>query len=206
MVSLSRRNSERCSEIEKMKNKREDRFEAIVDQFVKNDLIAQEEYSYYLYGVKHLEILIIATSGVLLSGALFKEVLFTVVFLIIFALLRIGWQGIHAKTKMRCFCYSLLLFLSGIYVKKQAVRSINLLSQVVLTGSMLIILLFTALWKHKIGGKLNELKRCFCILGGVSSAMTFGIFIKSEAVMCGIGYSCFAMILLWFISMVRTKE
>lgn len=52
MVSLSRRNSERCSEIEKMKNKREDRFEAIVDQFVKNDLIAQEEYSYYLYGVK----------------------------------------------------------------------------------------------------------------------------------------------------------
>ena len=50
MVSLSRRNSERCSEIEKMKNKREDRFEAIVDQFVKNDLIAQEEYSYYLYG------------------------------------------------------------------------------------------------------------------------------------------------------------
>jgi hypothetical protein len=34
-----------------MKNKREDRFEAIVDQFVKNDLIAQEEYSYYLYGV-----------------------------------------------------------------------------------------------------------------------------------------------------------
>lgn len=44
MVSLSRRNSERCSEIEKMKNKREDRFEAIVDQFVKNDLIAQEEY------------------------------------------------------------------------------------------------------------------------------------------------------------------
>lgn len=40
-----------------MKNKREDRFEAIVDQFVKNDLIAQEEYSYYLYGVKHLEVL-----------------------------------------------------------------------------------------------------------------------------------------------------
>lgn len=34
-----------------MKNKREDRFEAIVDQFVKNDLIAQEEYSYYLYAV-----------------------------------------------------------------------------------------------------------------------------------------------------------
>ena len=50
-----------------MKNKREDRFEAIVDQFVKNDLIAQEEYSYYLYGVKHLEVLIMTTGGVLLS-------------------------------------------------------------------------------------------------------------------------------------------
>ena len=50
MVSLSRRNSERCSEIEKMKNKREDRFEAIVDQFVKNDLIAQEEYFRYNQG------------------------------------------------------------------------------------------------------------------------------------------------------------
>ena len=76
MVSLSRRNSERCSEIEKMKNKREDRFEAIVDQFVKNDLIAQEEYSYYLYGVKHLEVLIMTTGGVLLSGILLKEILF----------------------------------------------------------------------------------------------------------------------------------
>lgn len=53
-----------------MKNKREDRFEAIVDQFVKNDLIAQEEYSYYLYGVKHLEVLIMTTGGVLLSGIL----------------------------------------------------------------------------------------------------------------------------------------
>ena len=125
MVSLSRRNSERCSEIEKMKNKREDRFEAIVDQFVKNDLIAQEEY---------------------------------------------------------------------------------LFSQAVFMGSMLIILLLTALWKYKIDGKLNELKRCFWILGGVSLAIVLDIFVKSEAVMCGIGYSCFAMILLWFISMVRTKE
>ena len=89
MVSLSRRNSERCSEIKKMKNKREDRFEAIVDQFVKNDLIAQEEYSYYLYGVKHLEVLIMTTGGVLLSGILLKEILFTVVFLITFSLLRI---------------------------------------------------------------------------------------------------------------------
>lgn len=88
-----------------MKNKREDRFEAIVDQFVKNDLIAQEEYSYYLYGVKHLEVLIMTTGGVLLSGILLKEILFTVVFLITFSLLRIGWQGIHAKTKIRCFCY-----------------------------------------------------------------------------------------------------
>lgn len=38
-----------------MKNKREDRFEAIVDQFVKNDLIAQEEYSYYLYAYGNVE-------------------------------------------------------------------------------------------------------------------------------------------------------
>lgn len=189
-----------------MKNKREDRFEAIVDQFVKNDLIAQEEYSYYLYGVKHLEVLIMTTGGVLLSGILLKEILFTVVFLITFSLLRIGWQGIHAKTKIRCFCYSLLLFLSGIYVKKQVVRSIDLFSQAVFMGSMLIILLLTALWKYKIDGKLNELKRCFWILGGVSLAIVLDIFVKSEAVMCGIGYSCFAMILLWFISMVRTKE
>ena len=71
-----------------MKNKREDRFEAIVDQFVKNDLIAQEEYSYYLYGVKHLEVLIMTTGGVLLSGILLKEMLFTVVFLITFSLSR----------------------------------------------------------------------------------------------------------------------
>lgn len=49
-------------------------------------------------------------------------------------------------------------------------------------------------------------KRCFWILGGVSLAIVLDIFVKSEAVMCGIGYSCFAMILLWFISMVRTKE
>ena len=117
------------------------------------------------------------TGGVLLSGILLKEILFTVVFLITFSLLRIGWQGIHAKTKIRCFCYSLLLFLSGIYVKKQVVRSIDLFSQAVFMGSMLIIL-----------------------------AIVLDIFVKSEAVMCGIGYSCFAMILLWFISMVRTKE
>ena len=78
--------------------------------------------------------------------------------------------------------------------------------QAVFMGSMLIILLLTALWKYKIDGKLNELKRCFWILGGVSLAIVLDIFVKSEAVMCGIGYSCFAMILLWFISMVRTKE
>lgn len=52
----------------------------------------------------------------------------------------------------------------------------------------------------------GSLKRCFWILGGVSLAIVLDIFVKSEAVMCGIGYSCFAMILLWFISMVRTKE
>lgn len=188
-----------------MKTRGEDRFEAIVDQFVKNDLIAQEEYSYYLYGLKHLELLIVTTGGVLLSGALLKEMLFTVVVLITFALLRIGWQGIHAKTKMRCFCYSLLLFLSGIYVQKRIVYSINLLSLAALTGSMLVILLFFALKKYKIGGKLNELKRCFWILGGVGSAMVFDIFVKNEVVMCGIGYSCFMMIFLRGISRVRTR-
>lgn len=72
-----------------------------------------------------------------------------------FSLLRIGWQGIHAKTKIRCFCYSLLLFLSGIYVKKQVVRSIDLFSQAVFMGSMLIILLLTALWKYKIDREIK---------------------------------------------------
>ena len=69
--------------LKKMKNKREDRFEAIVDQFVKNDLIAQEEYSYYLYGVKHLEVLIMTTGGVLLSGILVKgDIVYSRYFLI----------------------------------------------------------------------------------------------------------------------------
>ena len=35
-----------------MKNKREDRFEAIVDQFVKNDLIDTRGVFLLLYGVK----------------------------------------------------------------------------------------------------------------------------------------------------------
>lgn len=111
MVSLSRRNSERCSEIEKMKNKREDRFEAIVDQFVKNDLIAQEEYSYYLYGVKHLEVLIMTTGGVLLSGILLKEILFTVVFLITFSLLRIRMARDTCENENKMF----LLFVTVIF-------------------------------------------------------------------------------------------
>ena len=93
-----------------------------------------------------------------------------------------------------------LLFVTVIFkwnlCKKQVVRSIDLFSQAVFMGSMLIILLLTALWKYKIDGKLNELKRCFWILGGVSLAIVLDIFVKSEAVMCGIGYSCFAMILL----------
>lgn len=122
-----------------MKNKREDRFEAIVDQFVKNDLIAQEEYSYYLYGVKHLEVLIMTTGGVLLSGILLKEILFTVVFLITFSLLRIGWQGIHAKTKIRCFCYSLLL--DTIRVKEGMEKPIaeNLLNNEQVKESVLLL-------------------------------------------------------------------
>ena len=94
-----------------MKNKREDRFEAIVDQFVKNDLIAQEEYSYYLYGVKHLEVLIMTTGGVLLSGILLKEILFTVVFLITFSLLRIGWQRDTCENENKMF----LLFVTVIF-------------------------------------------------------------------------------------------
>jgi len=47
-----------------MKNRSKDRFEGIVEQFIKNDLIAREEYSYYLYGLKHLEILSLTTGGV----------------------------------------------------------------------------------------------------------------------------------------------
>ena len=70
-----------------MKNRSKDRFEGIVEQFIKNDLIAREEYSYYLYGLKHLEILSLTTGGVLLIGILLKEILFTVVFLITFSLL-----------------------------------------------------------------------------------------------------------------------
>lgn len=94
-----------------MKNKREDRFEAIVDQFVKNDLIAQEEYSYYLYGVKHLEVLIMTTGGVLLSGILLKEILFTVVFLITFSLLRIGMARDTCENENKMF----LLFVTVIF-------------------------------------------------------------------------------------------
>ena len=191
-----------------MKNRSKDRFEGIVEQFIKNDLIAREEYSYYLYGLKHLEILSLTTGGVLLIGILLKEILFTVVFLITFSLLRIGWKGIHAKTKLRCFCYSLLIFLSGIYVKDQAVHrmNLNLLEAVACTGVLVVILFFTALRRYRISRESSGWKRCIWILGVVGLAVASGIFARNETVVCGIGYACFTMVLLQFIDVVRTRE
>lgn len=88
----------------------------IADRMCKNEIIKEDDLSFYAYSI---QLLLEKTIGLILIGIfalVFKAFIEIAVFLIVFAVIRSYSDGIHCKTSIGCFISSVLMALSTIPV------------------------------------------------------------------------------------------
>lgn len=177
-----------------------------MNRFIELNIIQENEIAYYLYGLRHLEMLVVTTGFTFLIAILLNEVIFTGAFLVTFALLRVGWKGGHAKSKTRCFTYSFLLFFSGVVIKKNVWEYWNIKSMIRLISVLLVILLVISLKDFIKERNTKRLKKTLLITYIVILLMIIGRGIGDVGILDGIGYACFSMILVRGVNVQGKRE
>ena len=117
---------------------------------VRNRLISEEDREVYIYGIELLLASIGTTFALIFLGILFKQLEFTVLFMLIMMTVRAYSGGYHANSYSRCFLVTCLGDLVGMFLNMRLLPSIRL------GGS--IIFLIVALVVLGIVGSLNSQK------------------------------------------------
>ena len=83
----------------------------LASHLIKNQIISNEMFDLYVYGFELLLSFVFSTTILLLTGILFKRIIETICFLIVFIFLRSFSGGYHALTYL--FCTFVTLFVYG---------------------------------------------------------------------------------------------
>lgn len=100
--------------------------EALAKKWVSKEIISKEDFELYRYGLfvvlSSLELLIFT----LILGIFFKIIIPSLVFFIVFFIIRRFAGGLHAKTELHCQIITLLLLFSSIAVMKYFLSNSNI--------------------------------------------------------------------------------
>lgn len=86
-----------------MISKNEEHLRKVVDKLVELKIIDENEKVYYLYGLRHLQLLVLTTVAVLIMGSVLDELMFSIVFISTFSMLRTKWKGFQQEQKKSVF-------------------------------------------------------------------------------------------------------
>ena len=105
-----------------------------VNMLINNNIIKKEDAEIYSYGFKELIFIIINIITTIVIGLIFNKVFEVILFMIIYLPIRVYAGGYHARTKLRCYIFSVLMLISVCYILK-----LNLLNNYLLIVILTII-------------------------------------------------------------------
>ena len=80
--------------------------DGIIRVLERNNIIDEEDAPLYAYGLRSFWMIAITTISILLIGIILNELLFTVGFISLFAVIRKYSGGYHAKRRVVCYILS----------------------------------------------------------------------------------------------------
>jgi len=126
-----------------------------VNYLLRNNAIFEEDRDIFLYGFHSLYSNILSITAILLISILLNQVQQTILYHISFILLRNTAGGFHAKTLLRCFVMSMIIWLLSLWCIQHIAKP---LVCIWVAGAAKIIVWKTAPVEHE-NSPLNEFKR-----------------------------------------------
>ena len=112
--------------------------EKIIKQAIKDNIIESKDLEIYIFGLKTGVSFIINLFTVFMTASILKMFGEALVFSLAYYFLRSFAGGIHAKTAVRCYIYSLMLIIAALFFIKYINIPMNYLI-VVMIFSVLIV-------------------------------------------------------------------
>ena len=89
----------------------------IIHWLCRKKIIKQQDMDVYAYGIQNLLIFLFNLFSFMVIGAIFHTIMYTVVFILFYSVLRIYAGGYHASTAMRCYFISNVIVLMFIILQ-----------------------------------------------------------------------------------------
>lgn len=141
--------------------------EILLEESIKNKIIKKEDQELYRFGVRQLiSFFINIISTVLISMALHVEKEEAITFFLSYHLLRSYAGGVHAKTEIRCYIYSVILIIGALFFIKNIDVPIGTVIAVMIVSSVFILILSPVDTENKRldNVEIRYFKRATCML------------------------------------------
>lgn len=89
-----------------------------INRLINNNIIKKEEAEIYSYGFKEMIFIILNLITTLFIGVLFNKVFEIILFMIMYIAIRVYAGGYHARTKLKCYMFSILMLTIVCYILK----------------------------------------------------------------------------------------
>ena len=105
-----------------------------VNKLINSNIIKKEDSEIYSYGFKEMLFITLNIITTLFIGLIFNKIFEIILFMITYSSIRVYAGGYHARTKLRCYIFSVLMLISVCYILK-----LNLLNSYLLIVILTII-------------------------------------------------------------------
>jgi len=181
-------------------------FERFADKLLVNQQIDPEDRELYIYGLREGLFIVLNILITLIIGLLMGMIWQSIVFMTVYSPLRMYAGGVHAKTHIRCFFYSILLtVITLLTIKFVPDNTIIILTSALISG-VIIFFLSPVEDKNKPLDRLeraNYKKRSRIILGIIMIIMGLLVALSINTIALCISVSLAALSIMLVLGVLK---
>lgn len=111
----------------------------VTNRLLKRELITQEDYEIYLFGVEQMLVLLLDLLTCVLVGVVFGNILQTILFVAAFAGVRVYAGGYHASTPWSCYLLTTGMIIVSTVILKYIDWNVGVLIGLLVVASLVIL-------------------------------------------------------------------
>ena len=121
-----------------------------VNRLISSSIIKKEDAEIYIYGFKEIVFVALNLITTIFIGLIFNKIFEVILFMITYIPIRVYAGGYHARTKLRCYIFSVLMLISVCYILKlYLLKSYLLIVTLAIISSSIILYLAPVEDKNK---------------------------------------------------------
>ena len=90
----------------------------LISSLIDNNIIKKEDAEIYSYGLKQMIFIALNLITTIFIGLIFNKMFEVILFMVTYIPIRVYAGGYHARTKLKCYIFSVLMLISVCYILK----------------------------------------------------------------------------------------